>query len=89
MLAKFNQCGICGVLNDWFKSYLYNDNQYVSIKGYESGPAALNCDVPQGTVLGCLLFLLNTNGSSLQSFVHQYYMLLLSFVYFEPAFFIA
>ena len=53
-----NHYGIRGVSNDWFKSYLSNRNQYVSINGYESGLAALNCGVPQGSVLGALLFLL-------------------------------
>ena len=44
--AKLNHYGICGVSNDWFKSYLSNRNQYVSINGYESGLAALSCGVP-------------------------------------------
>ena len=47
LLAKLNHYGICGVLNDWFKSYLSNQNQCVSANGYESGLAALNCGVPQ------------------------------------------
>ena len=59
--AKLNQYGICGISNDWFKSYLSNRNQYVSINGYESGLAALNCCIPQGSALGPVLFLLHIN----------------------------
>ena len=35
-----------------------NSSQYVSINGYESGLAALNCGVPQLAVLGLPLFLI-------------------------------
>ena len=48
LLAKLNHYGIRGVSNDWFKSYL-------SINGYDSGLAAINCGVPQGSALGPLL----------------------------------
>ena len=61
LLAKLNHYGIHGVSNDCFKSYLSNHNQYVSINRYESGLAALNCGIPQGFVLGPLLFLLYIN----------------------------
>ena len=54
LLAKFNCSGICGVLNDWFKSYLSNRNQYVSINGFDSGLTTINCGAPQGYVLGSL-----------------------------------
>ena len=56
LLAKLNHYGIRGVSNDWFKS-----NQYVSINGYESDLAAINCGVSHGSVLGPLLFLLYIN----------------------------
>ena len=61
LLAKLNHYEIHGVSNDWFKSYLSNCNQYVSINGYESGLADINSGVPQGYVLGSLLFLLYIN----------------------------
>ena len=61
LLAKLNQYGIRGVSNDWFKLHLSNRHQYVSINGYESGLAAINCEVPLGSVLGPLLFLLYIN----------------------------
>ena len=44
-----------------FKSCLSNYKQIVSINGYGSGLAEINCDVPQGSVLGPLLFLLYMN----------------------------
>ena len=46
LLAKLNHYGIHEVSNDWFKSYLSNRSQYVSINGYESGLAVINCGVP-------------------------------------------
>ena len=56
MLAQLNHYEIRGVSNDWFKSYLSNRHQYGSKNGYESGLAVINCGVPQGSVLGPLLF---------------------------------
>ena len=50
LLAKLSHYGICEVANDWFKSS--NRSQYVSINGYDSGLATINCGVPQGSVLG-------------------------------------
>ena len=56
LLAKLNHYGIRGISNDWFRSYLSDRQQYISINGYDSGLTKLNCDVPQGSVLGPLLF---------------------------------
>ena len=51
LIAKLNHYEIRGVSNYWSKSYLSNHNQYVSMNGYESDLAAINCDVRQGFVL--------------------------------------
>ena len=57
LLAKLNHYGIHGVSNDWFKSYMSNRVHYVSTDGFDSGFAAINCGVPQGSALGSLVFL--------------------------------
>ena len=58
LLAKLNNYEICRVSHDWLKSCLSNCNQYVSISCYDTGLAAVNCGLPQGSVLESLLFLL-------------------------------
>ena len=57
LLAKLNHYMICGISNDWFKSYLSNHIQILYKTGYDSVLAAINCGVPQGSVLGPILFL--------------------------------
>ena len=61
LLVQLNHYGLFGVSNDWFKSYLSSHSQYVSINGYDSGLAVINFGVPQGSVLGRLLFLFYVN----------------------------
>ena len=61
LLAKLNHYGICGVSNDWFISYLSYRNQYVSINDFDSGLTTINCGIPQGSILGPVLFLLYIN----------------------------
>ena len=53
--------GIKGTLNKWFETYLNNRKQYVSILGYESQIKATIHGVPQGSVLGPLIFLIYIN----------------------------
>ena len=57
LLAKLNHYGIHRVSNDCFIFCLSKLHQYVSISGYDSGLAAINCGVPQGSALRPLLLL--------------------------------
>ena len=61
LLQKLDHCGIRGIGNSWFKSYLTNRSQFVSISGFDSKLRPTLHGVPQGSVLSPLLFLLYIN----------------------------
>ena len=61
LLYKLNYYGFRGIINDWFRSYLYERKQTVSINGFESETKIIPHGVPQGSVLGPILFLLYIN----------------------------
>ena len=56
-----NHYGIRGIANKLIKSYLSNRKQYVQIGDIKSDLLNINCGVPQGSVLGPLLFLIYVN----------------------------
>ena len=74
LIAKLEHYGIRGVVKNWFISYLKNRKQFVSVSDISSDKQLISCGVPQGSVLGPLLFLLYVDDFNCCSYLLDFHL---------------
>ena len=58
LLNKLDMYGIKGKNLKWFRSYLANRKQFIKCRDQNTNLEILRCGIPQGSILGLLLFLI-------------------------------
>ena len=73
LITKIKSYGIQGPLLSWLNSFLINRNQHVIVRGTYSKWTKVTPGVPQGTVLGPIMFLIYINDISNELFYIKVY----------------
>ena len=61
LISKLNLIGVDNLANKWLTSYLSDRSQCVAVNGANSNYSKISCGVPQGSILGPLLFSIYIN----------------------------
>ena len=84
LLTKLEHYGIRGIPQNWFRSYLTNRKQYVSLHGEYSELKEIPCGFPQGSCFGPLLFLIYINDlPNISEVLHLYLFVDDTNIYYE------
>ncbi len=63
LLVKLTSFGVHGTELNWFTDYLFNRNQFVQSNGCTTDITPVSCGLPQGSIIGPLLFVMHFNAA--------------------------